>query len=83
MVPFIRTFGEVPKGEELIMKDDYKRIEVAINQGSFAKEYEVKAGDEIIIQIAKQSKRDNQFLSYIQKPKMKELWDNEYDQEWK
>jgi S-adenosyl-L-methionine hydrolase (adenosine-forming) len=48
-MPFGRTFGDVSKGKELIMKDDYGRIEIAINQGSFAKKYKVKIGDNVRI----------------------------------
>ena len=36
-VPFVETFGEVEKGKELIMKDDYGRVEVALNMDSFLK----------------------------------------------
>lgn len=50
IAPFARTFGEVPKGEPLIMKDDYKRVEVAINMGSFADKYAIKVGDAVIIE---------------------------------
>jgi len=48
-VPFFNTFGEVEKGKELIMKDDYGRVQIALNQSSFAEKYKVKIGDEIII----------------------------------
>lgn len=48
-VPFVDTFGDVPRGKPLIMKDDYQRIEIAINQGSFLKKYPVKVGDKITI----------------------------------
>ncbi len=48
-IPFFRTFGDVPEGSGLIMKDDYKRMEVAINQGSFAEKYKVNVGDKITI----------------------------------
>ena len=48
-VPYFTTFGEVEKGKPLIFKDDYGRIEIAINQGSFARKYPVKVGDDIAI----------------------------------
>ena len=48
-IPFCKTFGDVEKGKPLIMKDDYGRIEVALNQGSFAKKYKVKIGDGVVI----------------------------------
>ena len=48
-IPFFTTFGEVEKGQPLIFKDDYGRIEIAINQGSFIKKYPVNVGDDIFI----------------------------------
>ncbi|MBI2558443.1 SAM-dependent chlorinase/fluorinase [Candidatus Woesearchaeota archaeon] len=48
-MPYATTFGDVPKGKPLIMKDDYGRIEIALNQGSFAKKYSIKIGDNILI----------------------------------
>ena len=45
-----RTFGEVKIGEDLILKDDFGRIEVAKNQGKFADKYKLKIGDQIIIE---------------------------------
>ena len=44
-LPFALTFGDVPKGKPLIIKDDYGRIETAINMGNFAKKHKVKIGD--------------------------------------
>ncbi len=46
---FANTFGDVPKGDPLILKDDYKRIEVAINMGSFSNKYSVNVGDKITV----------------------------------
>jgi len=43
------TFGDVPKGSPLIMKDDYGRVEIALNQGSFSKKHSVKIGEDITI----------------------------------
>ncbi len=48
-LPFVNTFGEVPVGAPLVMKDDYNRIEVAINLGSFAERYPIKVGNQITI----------------------------------
>jgi len=48
-VVFVRTFGEVGNGQGLIMKDDYGRIEIALNQNSFEKNHDVKIGDEMVI----------------------------------
>lgn len=49
-VPYVTTFGDVEKGKPLIMKDDYGRVEVALNQDSFSKKYPVKIGDKILIE---------------------------------
>lgn len=46
-MPFATTFGNEPKGQPLIMKDDYRRVEVAINMGSFVDKYAVKVGDKV------------------------------------
>jgi len=48
--PFVITFGNVNKGDPLIIKDDYGRIEVSLNQSSFAKNHEVKIGDSFVIE---------------------------------
>ena len=60
-LPFAATFGDVGKGKPLIIKDDYGRIELALNQDSFAKKYPVKIGDEIRI-IKKFHLKDEIFL---------------------
>ena len=44
-VPVAQTFGEVGVGEAVILKDDYGRVEVAINQGNFRDQYKMKIGD--------------------------------------
>ncbi len=48
-MPHAVTFGDVEKNKPLILKDDYGRVEVALNQGSFKKIYKVKTGDAVII----------------------------------
>lgn len=48
-IPFVETFGQVKSGQLLILKDDYGRIEIAINLGDFAKKYQVKLGDKFNI----------------------------------
>lgn len=50
--PFVETFGDVPKGEPLIMKDDYRRVEVAINMGSFIEKHPLKVGDRIVVEMS-------------------------------
>jgi S-adenosylmethionine hydrolase len=51
-LPFVRTFGEANEGEPLIMKDDYSRIEAAINVGAFTEKYPVRVGDRVVIRKA-------------------------------
>lgn len=48
-VPFVEAFGNVPIKNPLILRDDYGRMEVALNMGDFAKEYNVKMGDSCAI----------------------------------
>ena len=47
--PFVTTFGDVEEGEDLIIKDDYGRMEIALNQDSFAKTYGIKIGENFVI----------------------------------
>lgn len=47
-LPMGRTFSDVAEGEPLILKDDYGRIEMAINMGSFAETFNIKIGDSIV-----------------------------------
>jgi len=47
--PFVVTFGDVDQGNPSIMKDDYGRIEVSLNQDSFEKNHNVKIGDDFVI----------------------------------
>ena len=48
-IPFATTFGDVGIGKPLIIKDDYGRIEIALNRDSFAKKHKVKIGDDVVI----------------------------------
>ncbi|MBI5036300.1 SAM-dependent chlorinase/fluorinase [Candidatus Micrarchaeota archaeon] len=43
------TFGDVPKGEEVIFADDYGRVEMAVNMGSFAEKHGLKQGQEVVL----------------------------------
>lgn len=49
VAPFAVTFGDVKKWQPLVIKDDYGRIEIALNQDSFAKKYRVNISDEMTI----------------------------------
>jgi len=48
-LPHARTFGDAEKRNPLIIKDDYGRIEAALNMGNFSKKYNVKIGDDLTI----------------------------------
>jgi len=48
-IPFFETFGDVGKGNPLIIKDDYGRVEIALNQGSFKNKYKAKIGQDVLI----------------------------------
>ena len=62
-----------------------KKVVKALNE---VKEYPRQTYNELIekmIKMVKEMKKHNQydeFLHKIQQPKMKELWDNEYDEVW-
>jgi S-adenosylmethionine hydrolase len=44
-----RTFSDVAEGEPLILKDDYGRVEMAVNMGSFAETFNIKIGDSVVL----------------------------------
>ena len=46
-VPYDRTFGDVEIGEDVIMDDDFGRVQAAVNQGSFAGKHKVRVGDRV------------------------------------
>lgn len=46
---FVRTFGDVPVGGIVILKDDYGRVELAVNQGSFVTAHSLEIGMEVCI----------------------------------
>lgn len=45
----VNVFSDVMAGEPLIMKDDYGRIQVSINQGSFADKYPIEIGQKVTV----------------------------------
>jgi S-adenosyl-L-methionine hydrolase (adenosine-forming) len=49
VLPFVKIFSDVPEKSPLILKDDYGRVEVAINLGSFADAYPFSVGDSILL----------------------------------
>lgn len=48
-VTYARMFGQVPIGNPLILRDDYGRVEVAINQGRICDQLNAKIGNRIRI----------------------------------
>ena len=44
-------FGDVSKGENVILKDDYGRVEIAKNLGSFCSEFSLKIGDRVRVKL--------------------------------
>ncbi|MEE9323264.1 MAG: SAM-dependent chlorinase/fluorinase [Candidatus Aenigmarchaeota archaeon] len=46
---FLKTFGEVRKGDVVMFPDDCGRIEIAINMGNFSKEFGTKLLDKVKI----------------------------------
>jgi S-adenosyl-L-methionine hydrolase (adenosine-forming) len=52
-IPFVRTFSDVQVGGELAYLGSHGTLELAVNQGSFAKKYEVKLGDRLNIDFCK------------------------------
>ncbi len=46
-LPYARTFSDVPLGTPLALPDPYERVALAINQGSFAKQFAVSIGTEV------------------------------------
>ncbi|MEE9255341.1 MAG: S-adenosyl-l-methionine hydroxide adenosyltransferase family protein [Pseudomonadales bacterium] len=43
-LPYVRTFGDVPKGEALLYFNSLERLAVALNQGNFAAHYDIGSG---------------------------------------
>jgi S-adenosylmethionine hydrolase len=50
-LPIGRTFTDVAEGKPLILKDNYGRIEMAVNMGSFAETFNIKIGDSVVLDI--------------------------------
>ncbi len=51
-IPYGRTFSDVAVGEELLLKDDYGRLEIARNQGSFVDAFPVRIGDAVRLDLS-------------------------------
>lgn len=46
---YMNTFGEVRKGEAVVLPDDFGRVQVSVNQGNFSKKFGGKEGDKVVI----------------------------------
>lgn len=53
-VPYTRSFGDVPLGENLLFVNSSGRTSIAVNQGNFADKYGIGSGDSWTIEIKKQ-----------------------------
>ena len=49
VVPFVRTYGEVSRGELLALIDSFNYLEVSVNKGNAAKRLGASVGAEVII----------------------------------
>jgi S-adenosylmethionine hydrolase len=56
-IPFVNTFADVKEGETLGYLNSLLQFSVAINQGNFAKSYQVSSGEGWRIQITKEQQR--------------------------
>jgi hypothetical protein len=48
-VQFCQAFAEVPVGRLAVLEDSYRRISIAVNQGSASKRLEARRGDHVIL----------------------------------
>jgi len=48
-VKFVKTFGEVSKGEPILIIDSFNLIEISVNQGSAKDLFRINVGDNIMI----------------------------------
>ncbi len=54
-IPYVRSFGFVEQGTPLLYPDSLQTIGLAVNSGSFAAEYDIRAGADWTIRIVKAS----------------------------
>ena len=57
-VRFVRTYGDVPKGEKLCHLESRRLLEVSINMGHLAKTFGIHVGDQIVIYHEKSDKKE-------------------------
>lgn len=53
-VPYVKSFGDVPLGDNLLFINSSGRTSIAINQGNFANKYGIGSGDAWTIEIKKE-----------------------------
>lgn len=53
-VPYVKSFGDVPLGENLLFINSSGRTSIAVNQGNFANKYGIGSGDSWTIEIKKE-----------------------------
>ena len=56
MIPFVRTFSDVPLKKPLLYIDSRGRVGLAINQGSFAATYGIKPPVTLVIVMARKGR---------------------------
>lgn len=52
-MPYVRSFGDVPIGENLLFVNSSGKMSLAVNQGQFAGKYGISAGDDWTVEISR------------------------------
>ena len=55
-MPYVRTFGDVPEGQPLLYLNSLMDVSLALNLGSFAGMYGIRAGAEWTVRIERSSR---------------------------
>lgn len=50
-IPYLKSFGKVEKGQELIYLNSLENLSIAVNQGNFAKRYQISVGPDWRVKI--------------------------------
>jgi S-adenosylmethionine hydrolase len=58
-VRFVRTYGEVPKGEKLCHLESRKLLEVSLNMGHLANQLGINVGDQVVVYREGHDKKGN------------------------
>jgi len=54
VVPYRRTFGEVPVGQPLVYINSLMNVAVALNQGNYAAAHRIESGLDWFIELSRQ-----------------------------